>query len=328
LVVASLAAAYVFFAAGRDAGFVSDFDQIWLAARALVGGANPYEAVARGYSGHGPLPFPLFYPLPAVVAGVPFSFLPLVTARAAFAALSIGTFAYLLAGRGIWALAALLSAPAFLTVSLVQWSGWLACAVLVPWLGWALACKPNAGLAVLAAGTSSRAILVSLAMAGVLVLAAFALQPGWVGDWLVALRGQPHFRPYVMRPGGVLLLLALIRWRRPEARWLAAIACLPGTPGPQEALAFFAWPLSFRQLLVLGLMSHAAMWAAFPARQYGTFYSYVDAAAIANLVLLYAPMLVIVLRRPNEGSVPAFIDRVIGGARARARGPSADEARR
>jgi hypothetical protein len=118
----------------------------------------------------------------------------------------------------------------------------------------------------------------------------------------------------------VLLLLALLRWRRPEARWLAMTACIPGTPGPQEALAFFAYQLSFRQILVLGLLSHAAMWAAFPARQHGDFYSYVGVAAIANIAFIYVPMLVIVLRRPNEGQVPEFVSRLflrLGRARDR-----------
>jgi hypothetical protein len=36
-------------------------------------------------------------------------------------------------------------------------------------------------------------------------------------------------------------------------------------------------------MLVLGLLSHAATWAAFPARQSGDFYSYVNVAAVANI---------------------------------------------
>jgi hypothetical protein len=316
---AVLSATYVVWVARRDPTYVSDFDQLWVSARALMAGENPYQAVRSGFAGHGPLGFPLFYPLPAVVAAVPFALLHLVAARATFAALSMATFSYLLAGRGLFALTALLSAPAFLTVSLVQWSGWLACAAMVPWLGWALVCKPNAGLPVLTSAPSTRAFAVSLVLSGLLVMVAFALQPGWVADWRAALQGQPHFKPYLLRPGGFLLLLALLRWRRPEARWLAVLACVPATPGPQEALVFFSWDLSFRQLLVLGLLSHGAMWAAVPARQHGDFYSYVDVAALANLALIYVPMLVIILRRPNEGPVPAALDRLIARIAARFR---------
>jgi hypothetical protein len=293
--------------ARRDPAFVSDFDQIWVASRALIAGANPYQAVASGFAGHGPLPFPLFYPLPAVIAGVPFALVPLITARALFAAASIGVFAYLISARGIWALAVLLSAPAFQTVSLVQWSGWLACAALVPWFGWALACKPNAGLPVFAATRTNRDVVIGLSTAAGLTLMAFVLQPGWVSDWLTAIRGQPHFKPYVLRPGGFLLLLGLLRWRRPEARWLVATACVPGTPGLQEALVFFTSPLSFRQMLVLGLLSHGAMWAAIFERQQGDFQSFVKIASVANIAFIFVPALFIVLRRPNEGPTPKLL---------------------
>jgi choline dehydrogenase-like flavoprotein len=138
-----------------------------------------------------------------------------------------GLFTFLVMRRGVWALAALLSAPAFLTVSLVQWSAWMACAAMVPWFGWAFACKPNAGLPVVTAYSSARSLVTGLAAATALVVLAFVLRPAWVGDWLAAIRGQPHFRPYVLRPGGFLLLLALLRWRRPEARWLATLARHP-----------------------------------------------------------------------------------------------------
>ena len=306
--VAALTALYVTWSARRDPSFVSDFDQIWVASRALLAGENPYRAVTAGFGGHGPLPFPLFYPLPAVVAGIPFALMSLVAARATFAAASLGMFTFLVMRRGVWALAALLSAPAFLTVSLVQWSGWMACAAMVPWFGWAFACKPNAGLPVLTASSSVRSVVMGLTSAAALLVLAFVLRPEWVGDWLTAIRGQPHFRPYVLRPGGFLMLLALLRWRRPEARWLATLACIPGTPGPQEALVFFTWPMSPRQLLVLGLLSHAAMWIAFPARQSGNFYSYAEVAAVANIAFLYVPMLVVILRRPNEGTVPRPIE--------------------
>ena len=49
----------------------SDFDQLHIAARALLAGTDPYAAVAARQ------PFPLFYPLPAVLVAVPFAWLPL-----------------------------------------------------------------------------------------------------------------------------------------------------------------------------------------------------------------------------------------------------------
>ena len=54
------------------------------------------------------------------------------------------------------------------------------------------------------------------------------------------------------------------------------------------------------------------MWVAIPARQSGNFYSYAEVAAIANIAFLYIPMLVVILRRPNEGAVPRSIEAAMG----------------
>jgi hypothetical protein len=62
---------------------------------------------------------------------------------------------------------------------------------------------------------------------------------------------------------------------------------------------------------VLGLLSHGALWVGVMARQRGDFYSYVGAAAIANLIFLYLPALFLVLRRPNEGELPRALDRLL-----------------
>jgi hypothetical protein len=52
------------------------------------------------------------------------------------------------------------------------------------------------------------------------------------------LRESIHVAP-VLRPGGWLLLLALIRWRTPEGRLLAALACVPQTGGLYDTLPLF-----------------------------------------------------------------------------------------
>ncbi|MCA1560455.1 MAG: hypothetical protein LC804_09380, partial [Acidobacteria bacterium] len=53
----------------------SDFAQLWHAARAWMHGIDPYSVVGPGRSF--PWPFPLLYPMPAVLAAVPFAWLPL-----------------------------------------------------------------------------------------------------------------------------------------------------------------------------------------------------------------------------------------------------------
>src|SRR5689334_6881561 len=63
-------------------GQASDFAQLWYAARAWRYGMNPYDVVGPGRAF--PWPFPLLYPLPAVIVAVPFSFLPVRLAEALF----------------------------------------------------------------------------------------------------------------------------------------------------------------------------------------------------------------------------------------------------
>ena len=69
-IVIGLCAAYL---AWPGVGVVgaSDFNQLWYAARALLSGGSPYAAVGPGRTFD--WPFPLFYPLPAVLVAVPFT---------------------------------------------------------------------------------------------------------------------------------------------------------------------------------------------------------------------------------------------------------------
>jgi len=61
----------------------------------------------------------------------------------------------------------------------------------------------------------------------VLVGASLAVYPAWLGEWSAALHaGRTYHAPF-SRPGGWVLLLAALRWRRPEARLLLAIHCIP-----------------------------------------------------------------------------------------------------
>ena len=63
----------------------------------------------------------------------------------------------------------------------------------------------------------------------------FLVWPGWVPEWLASVARTPH-KSHLLRPGGFLLLLALLRWRRPEARLLAVLSLMPQTTALYEAL--------------------------------------------------------------------------------------------
>src|SRR5262249_19075549 len=81
LIVGAIAAALVGHALARGP-FASDLDQLWIAGRALLGGSDPYAAVARAHINLG---YPLYYPLPAVILTLPLALMPLAAARLVFA---------------------------------------------------------------------------------------------------------------------------------------------------------------------------------------------------------------------------------------------------
>jgi hypothetical protein len=226
----------------------TDFDYFWTAAAALVRGQDPYRAVAE--SGMG---YPLYYPLPAVLVLAPLGLLPLGVARIVFAwagtfTLSLAAFRY---GRG---LPAVLFSASFLSALMQgQWSPLLTPGAVIPWLGALWVVKPSIGAA-LAVGYPSRRAAIG---AGALVLASLAAMPSWPAAWLHSLQATNHLI-LALQPGGALLLLALVRWRVPEARLLAAFACVPQTPALYETVPLFLIPRSRWGGYLLAALSLAA----------------------------------------------------------------------
>jgi hypothetical protein len=289
-----VAALYWWYASVANPGAVSDFDQLVVAARVLLDGGNPYEVLRGGSSEK--FGFGFYYPLPAAVAATPLVWFPLLWARAIYCVITMGALAYVLAGRSPWSLVALMSAPAFQTVSLAQWSAMLALAVLAPAWGMAGAGKPNAWLPVLAGVEHvDRSLVIGVAGALALCALSFWFLPSWPRDWLAAIRDQAHFRPLIARPFGWVLLATLLRPRDPRARWLVVTALIPGTPLVYAALPLLVYPWPRRQLLVLCLLSHLAMWVPMFAARGAAFSRYADVAAAGVLWALYVPAMLWVL---------------------------------
>jgi hypothetical protein len=314
--VALLAFWYVYGSWLLWSGYSTDFDQLYIAADAMMRGYDSYERIADINLRAG-FPWSLKYPMPAVVVGSFVLWMPLEVARAVVAAVGAGTLAFFVTREpGRWPL--LLSAAMRSSVSLVQLTPFLAVAALTPWFGWAMACKPNAGLAVLAGMRKKEHVLIACGVAATLTLAAFIVAPDWLNSWLAAIREPSTIRPFVMRPGGVVLLLAALRWRRPEARWLLVTACIPSTANIYEALPLLvlgAW--TRKELLVLGILSHVADIGGYIIRANETYPALVSAHGLTVLWLFYVPTLLLILRRPNE--VVSRVDRAprVGPAGAR-----------
>jgi hypothetical protein len=191
---------------------------------------------------------------------------------------------------------------------LAQWSPLLAAGFVVAPLSLLWVAKPSIGLALSVGRPTRRPVIGVVVLGGV----AFLAQPHWFGAWRHALAstsrvrgvGFPYIAPVVM-PGGFLALLALLRWRRPEARLVAALACVPQTMLLYEAVPLFLVPRTLRETELLVLLSYVAL-GFMPHTS--AFAPDIDASGRWIVIFLYIPATLMVLRRPNEGSIPAWIE--------------------
>lgn len=203
------------------AGHAADFMWPYLGAKLFLGGANPYDGIMAGI----PYDFdaPLFYPLPAVLLVIPFTYLPPVAAGALFFGLSSALLAWALTQDGMyWRLTTFLAAPYWIALTSNQWSPLLAAILLLPSLHALAVLKPNLGLPIFIAQPRLRSALFGAGFLGLSVL----LLPSWPLDWLHNIQASRHPAPLIIFPG-VILLAALIQWRDYRARLLLALAIVP-----------------------------------------------------------------------------------------------------
>lgn len=228
----------------------ADFAQQWFAARVLWAGGQPYAAVGPGRSFE--WPSALVYPLTALVVVSPFAWLSKYVAEATFAAFAAAAMAFAITRRSFFPLLVFASQPYVVALSLVQWSPLLTAAALLPGIAWVVVAKPTIGVAV-AVYRPTRRWVRGATIGGTVVLAtSLLLRPTWVPEWIAATRELPsavlgspagidamYLSPLTC-PGGWLILLALFRWRRPEARLLVALAAVPQTMANYELVLVLA----------------------------------------------------------------------------------------
>ena len=301
----------------------SDFDQVWFGARAIWSGQNPYQLIGPGRAFH--WDWPLYYPATALMLISPLALLPVAVARCVFVAGSAALLAYGLT-RESWVRLPLFASCAFMVaVVAAQWSPLMTAVLCMPALAWVVSAKPNIGLALLAADPRARTLGAAALGAIVMIVASLVLLPSWPRDWIAITRAAPHFTIPLLHRGGFLLALVLLRWRRPEARLLAALAILPQNMVIYDTLPLFVIPRTFRQALVLATLNNAGFAAGLllinphPQSTSANYYSGDLLVACA-----YLPAMVIVLMRPNEGALPAWIERRVPWLRARSGSESLD----
>lgn len=281
-----------------------DFEQVRYAARAVLAGRDPYQLIGPGKPFA--FDFAFRYPLSAAIAAIPVVPLPADLAAGLFLGAGLACLAWALMRHGHAPLIGLLSAGVASAIDSVQWSPLLTAATVLAPLGVLLVAKPTIGLAMFAARPSRWAV----GGAALLTLIAFIVQPNWVTGWREALTDRVGLTSLVLHPGGAVALLCLLKWRRPEARMLAVLACVPMTPALYETVPLLLIPRRWWEAALLVLASYGVFaWVMrVPLRDLSDYAAHMANSADAIALVLVPLATLMVLRRPNEGTVPAWLD--------------------
>ena len=283
-------------------GFYPDFLAFWYAAGAFLHGLDPYAVTPSS------APYFIndrfFYPFPSVLVLVPFAPFALPVAGALFFAVSSGLLAFALSRDGSARLTLFLSFPYIMAASLGQWAPLIIAAVLLPGLGFLAVCKPNIGAALALARPTRAAVYGGAAV----LVASLAFDVHWPMKWLANLRTMQGHPPPLFTLAGVVLIAALLRWRREDARLVLAMAAVPQLPMFADQLPLMLVARTRVEGMVLALLGHIGGLLWIKTQTPGVHPS--ANAAIWVLAFAYYPALALVLRRPNEGSVRDWLGRL------------------
>ena len=282
-----------------------DFTWAWRGARILLEGHDPYQVIRQ--TGVYPLSSSLFYPLPAVLVAMPVAKLPPAIAGAIFFGISSALLAFGLTREGFGRLLLFASAPFFMAAILCQWSPLMSAVAVVPAIRWLAVAKPTTGLAALLYEPSRRGIVGALIFLGI----CFIILPSWPIGWREAVATAPHHSAPILRAGGFVLLLALLRVKQREVRFLLALSCVPQVLLFYEQLPLWLLPTTFWRSLLLTATSWVAWFAWYP---HHTVKGATELAEPWVMWLIYLPALALVLlpRSPMLTFLASLRARVAG----------------
>jgi hypothetical protein len=289
-----------------------DFTYPWMAAKAIASGIDPYEFVLHGYT---PGTHTLFYPATAGLVALPFIALSARTAAPIFVAFGCAVLAFSVTKRHLWPALMFASGPAFQVCWSVQWSPLIMASAFWPAALGLVVTKPNLAIPLLLFRLERRALTLAVIGGGALTVVSLLLSPHWVTHWLETLRYNPaamQYRTPLATPWGLAIGTAALRWRRPEARLLLGLACMPQNAFFYDQFPLFLIPKSRREMLGFTIISLIALLVPLSRP--------IDVHGIPALsaryepymfVGTYIPALIMVLTRRNEGDLPAWFERKI-----------------
>ena len=277
---------------------------MWYGARALLTSVDPYATFGPGlafdYDGN------LFYPISAMIAAVPLGLLPEDVASVLFITISAAVVAYAVTKKS-WDLVWIFPSSAFIVaVRACQWAPIMGAAMLVPSLAWLYSFKPNIGTALALSTGSKKSLKVAVLGTTILFAIGFILLPSWPLSWLreVHVGTQTELTAPILRPFGFLILLAVLRWRQAEARYLLVFACIPQTASWYELFTLLLVARTKREAQFLSLTSSIGYMAQIALLEDGFLLT--RTVGVLMILFGYIPAVAVVLRRKNEGPLPAW----------------------
>jgi hypothetical protein len=285
------------------------------AAQLFLSGKDPYQLDATSQ-----LPalfWRFFYPLPSIVLGFPFVWLDPARAAIGFIVCSSWLFGYALTRDGFERVPIILSVSFLAAAQFAQSSPLILALALVPATRALSMLKPNIGLAVFAWRPAWRDILIATALFAIPLI----FWPDWPRRWLVSVRSSPMHHAPVRIGVGMLGLLSVLRWRRPEARLLFAMTIIPHGLYFYDELPLWLIARTRREAITLSVASWLG-WFAWNVTSAGPRVVDLQPSVVASL---YIPALVMVLRRPNEGAMPALVEQAVSRTPTWIRGSSSVE---
>ena len=253
----ALAAALLWlkFRAGGGYLYALDFSSYWRGSDAFRRGISPYVAV-NAFSKQYPFGAGYLNMMPAAVLFLPLAYLAPQIAAVVAEGVSVATFAFALTRDGYWRLPLLASYPLIFCVLSAQVVPLVTAAMLLPALGFLAPVKFTLGAVGYAYNLSRRYAVLAIAAVCITVV----IWPWWPAQWWAErhdVAGTYYHVPLLL-PGGFLALTALWRWRRPEARLVAAMACVPQTMLYYDQLPLGLVAKSYRECLAAAVLSWTA----------------------------------------------------------------------